>query len=123
MKSRPLIVSGVLIGATMLFALSLSGKEVDVKWKKTGNDVEYSIKFVKNFKLNKEAPFKFFLKDKDGKDILKVAWNDFKKGKDGKYKFISKNNEKNTYYWFVACKHENGKIIACKTFSEKFEIK
>ena len=123
MKSRPLIVSSVLIGVTILFAFSLSGREAEVKWKKTGKDVEYKVLFAKNFKLNKDAPFKFFLRDKDGKDIVKVAWNDFKKGKDGKYRFVSKNGEKKTYYWFVACKHADGKVIACKTFSEKFEIK
>ena len=47
MKSRPLIVSGILIGVTILFAFSLSGKEAEVKWKKNGKDVEYSVKFVK----------------------------------------------------------------------------
>jgi len=123
MKSRPLIVSSVLIGATMLFALSLSGKEAEVKWKKTDKNVEYTVKFAKDFKLNKDAPFKFFLRDKDGKDIKKVAWNDFKKGKDGKYRYLSKKGEKKTYYWFVACKYIDGKVIACKTFSEKFVIK
>ncbi len=123
MKSRPLIVSGILIGVTILFAFSLSGREAEVKWKKNGKEVEYTVKFVKNFKLNKDAPFKFFLKDKDGKDIAKIAWNDFKQGKDGKYKFVSDHGEKKTHYWFVACKYEKGKVIACKTFSEDFTIK
>lgn len=123
MKSRSLIISAVLVGITMLFAFSLSGKEAEVKWKKKGADVEYSIEFVKDFKLNKKAPFKFFLRDSEGKDVKKVAWNDFKKGKDGKYTFVSKNGEKKTFYWFVACKYQKEKIIACKTFSEKFEIK
>jgi hypothetical protein len=107
----------------LLFAFSLSGKEAEVKWEKKDDSVEYKISFVKDFKINKKAPFKFFLKDKDGKDIKKVAWNDFKKAKDGKYKFMSKNGEKKTYYWFVACKYQKDEIVACKTFSEKFEIK
>jgi hypothetical protein len=123
MKTRPLIVSSVLVGFTILFALSLSGKEAEVKWKKTDKSVEYTVSFAKDFKLNKDAPFKFFLKDKEENDIEKVAWHSFKKGKDGKYRYVSKKGEKKTNYWFVACKYADGKIIACKTFSEKFEIK
>jgi len=123
MKTRPLIVSSILIGITILFATSLNGKEAEVKWKKTKGDVEYTVKFASDFKLNKDAPFKFFLKDKDGKDIEKVAWHNFKKGKDKKYRYVSKIGENKTYYWFVACKYADGKVIACKTFSEKFEIK
>jgi len=116
------ILLSIVVLTLVLFASSKE-KEAKVEWKKVKSGVEYTVSFVPDFKLNKDAPFKFFLKDKDGKDIEKVAWQNFEKGKDGKYRYVSKIGEKKTYYWFVACKYADGKVIACKTFSEKFEIK
>lgn len=120
---RKLAILLSVVTLTLILFASSKEKEAKVEWKKIKSGVEYTVSFVSDFKLNLDAPFKFFLKDSDGKEMVKVKWSDFKKGKDGKYRYVSEKGEKKTSYWFVACKYADGKVIACKTFSEKIEIK
>lgn len=120
---RKLAILLSVVALTLILFASSKEKEATVEWKKIKSGVEYTVSFVPDFKLNMSAPFKFFLNDAEGKEMAKVKWGDFKKGKDGKYRYLSEKGEKKTFYWFVACKYADGKIIACKTFSENFEIK
>ncbi len=100
-----------------------SKKEVRVSFEKTKKNVIYRIKIDKPFEMNLEAPFKFYLQDANKKIIKKVKFNEFKKNKNSVLEYVSNSGEKNLKYWFIACKHIKGKIVACKTFTGKLSIK
>lgn len=112
-----------------LLMLSLSASkdkkpsEAEVSWKKTGAAATYSITFDREYKINRSAPFNFFLLDKDKKEITKVKWEMFTYENDLKYVFVSDKKESFAKYWFVACRYQNNEVVSCKTFLNTIEIK
>ena len=97
--------------------------EAMVFWNKIDKGISYTITFDKEYKINRSAPFNFFLLDKEKKEISKIGWDLFKKEDELKYTFVSDKNENFAKYWFVACKYQNNEVVSCKTFSNTIEIK
>ncbi|HQI04555.1 MAG TPA: hypothetical protein PL195_04770 [bacterium] len=113
----------------LMFSLSASNDkkpvstEAMVSWNKIDKGISYTITFDKEYKINRSAPFNFFLLDKDKKEITKVKWEMFTYENDLKYVFVSDKKESFAKYWFVACKYQNNEVVSCKTFSNTIEIK
>jgi hypothetical protein len=121
-------IATLLFLILLIFSLSASKEkkpapEAEVSWKKGKAGTTYSIAFDKEYKINKEAPFNFFLLDKDKSEMSKIGWELFKKENELKYVFVSDSAESFARYWFVACRYINGEIVSCKTFSNTVEIK
>ncbi|HSW60444.1 MAG TPA: hypothetical protein VLJ60_06560 [bacterium] len=120
-------ITTALFLTLLMFSLSASKdkkpSEAEFSWKKAGATVTYSITFDKEYKINRSAPFNFFLLDKEKKEISKIGWDLFKKEEEMKYTFVSDKNENFAKYWFVACKYQNNEVVSCKTFSNTIEIK
>ncbi|HNT28883.1 MAG TPA: hypothetical protein PKH10_11995 [bacterium] len=97
--------------------------EATVSFEKKEGGVDYTIAIQPPFKMNREAPFKFELR-RDANDTLKkVALDEFAKdGKSETYRYRSVMNEKQIYYWFIACKYKGEEVVACKTFSAKQDL-
>ncbi|MGI6395609.1 MAG: hypothetical protein ACOX2F_12945 [bacterium] len=124
MKKIVWLVALVLVAATIfVFAKETKKSEAEVTWSKKGEGTTYKIVFDKEYKINKSAPFKFSLLDKEKKEIYKVDWSMFKEESGQSYLFVSDKSEKFAKYWFVACKYKNSEIVSCKTFSNTVEIK
>lgn len=120
-----------LISALFLFSV-LSGDEnkpvaspvnTAVSYLKAESGVTYSIDFDKEYKINSQAPFNFFLLDKQKKEVSKIGWDLFKKENELKFTFYSDKQEHFAKYWFVACRYVKNEIVSCKTFSNTMEIK
>lgn len=109
----------------LCFFLSLAAEktnsEASVGCRKKDKKVYCSIDFLNPFRLNEKAPFNFYLKSsEDDKNPGSVAADDFScKDTDSgiQCKHIAKTTANIYDYWFVACKYEKDKIVACKTFS------
>lgn len=97
--------------------------EATVSFEKKADGVHYAITILPPFKMNREAPFKFELR-RDANDVIKkVALDEFtKEGKHETYRYRSVTNEKQLYYWFIACKYKDDEVVACKTFSAKQDL-
>lgn len=122
--------SAVVFSVIVLLSLSiLSGKEKKasteavVLWEKKDGTIHYTFSFQVDYKINKEAPFNFFLLDSSKKEISKVEWKSFSAEKENQFKYVSSQKENFAKYWFVACKYLNNEVVSCKTFSNVIEIK
>ncbi len=121
MKTIPVIF--ILILIPFLVFAEKGSPEASVHLRKRPQGVTYEIRFIEDFGINKEAPFRFNLLDGDKKEISKLKFSDFKKSGKQRFRFTSKGNESFVNYWFVACKYVNGEITGCKTFTDTIEIK
>ncbi len=112
-----------LVFLCFFFSLAAGEKNDDasVKCLKKDKKIHCSITFLSSFKLNEKAPFRFSLKSSEDENFsAPVAADDFScKDTDSgiQCKHISKTVADIYDYWFVACKYEENKIVACKTFS------
>lgn len=97
--------------------------EAIIAFVKKDKAVEYSIDIKEPFKMNLKAPFRFELLKGEKEVVKKVLLNDFKFNGKGHYSYTSNLEEKSLFYWFIACEHKNGEVVACKTFTGKKEIK
>ncbi len=89
---------------------------VNVNCNMTKEDSSCKIAIKEPFALNNEAPFKFKLQNDKGDTVENITKSQF--AGDGKHSFEYKTKTvaKHYSYWFVACKYEDGKVKACKTF-------
>ena len=125
MKRTALIIIVIMAALITLCAKETkkTSSEAEVSWNRTEKGVSYAITFDREYKMNKSAPFKFYLLDKDKKEMVNVKWDEFNKENDLKYIFMSDKKESFAKYWFVACKYQNNEVVSCKTFSNTIEIK
>ncbi|HNZ53750.1 MAG TPA: hypothetical protein PKN76_06385 [bacterium] len=125
MKRTVLIIIVIMAAVITLCAKETKKvpSEAEVSWNRTEKGVSYAITFDREYKINRSAPFNFYLLDKDKKEITKVKWDAFSKESDLKYVFVSDKKESFVKYWFVACKYQNNEVVSCKTFSNTIEIK
>lgn len=97
--------------------------EATVNFEKKEGGVDYTIAILPPFKMNREAPFKFELRRDANDTIKKLALDEFAKDpKSETYRYRSAMNEKQIYYWFIACKYKGEEVVACKTFSAKQDL-
>lgn len=89
---------------------------VNVECNTLEKELNCKITIKEPFALNREAPFKFKLKDNKNNVVENVTKSQF--SGDGKHNFDYKTKTiaEHYSYWFVACKYANEKITACKTF-------
>jgi len=123
MKKGTLIFLTILFFTILNAAEAKKAPEAKVEWKKLDNSISYTITFKSDYKINKQAPFKFGLLDNSKKEMAKVNWSLFKKSGEHEFTHISTKGEHFAKYWFVACRYVNNEVVSCKTFSDTMEIK
>lgn len=115
----------VLLIILLVFSFIISAEEkkseAKVSFEKKEGKVHYSIDIEAPFKLNRKAPFRFTLYK--GNNEKKIALKKFTQKNGEHYSYDSTYGEDAFKYWFIACKYNGDKVVACKTFTKKVTIK
>ncbi len=122
-----LIFLVVFFFSCIVLAAEGENPTVDVTFKKSKNNVVYTITYGKNTKFNdnEAAPYKFVFMDKEKKELGKIDKSFFVKNKEGKASYTSEFGESFTKITLPVCLYneKTGLAEKCTVKNIKLDIK